>query len=175
MVNAKTPEMQLASFLAKYAPEIAAQAEAILNGMRKRYPFATQLVYDNYNALAIGFGPTERASDAIFSITLFPRWVNLFFLQGKGLPDPHALLQGAGNQVRSIRVTSPAMLDEPEVCALMEEAVARAAVPFDPRAKGKLVIKSVSAKQRPRRPVENGRSRAGSKRPARSAGFRAGG
>jgi hypothetical protein len=172
MVNAKTPEMQLASFLAKYTPEVAAQAEAVLNGMRKRYPFATQLVYDNYNALAIGFGPTERASDAIFSIALFPRWVNLFFLQGKGLPDPHALLQGTGNQVRWIRVTSPALLDEPEVCALMEEAEARGGVPFDLRAKGKLVIKSVSAKQRPRRPAESDRSRAGSKRPARSAGLR---
>lgn len=175
MVSAKTPELQLASFLAKYTPEVAAQAEAILNGMRKRYPFATQLVYDNYNALAIGFGPTERASDAIFSIALFPRWVNLFFLQGKGLPDPHALLQGTGNQVRSIRVTSPAMLDEPEVCALMEEAVARAAAPFDPRAKGKLVIKSVSAKQRPRRPAQSRSSRGGSKRRVRSAGLRTNG
>ncbi|MGC2636839.1 MAG: DUF1801 domain-containing protein [Acidobacteriaceae bacterium] len=172
MVQAKTPEMQLALFLAQYTPEVAAQAEAILNGMRKRYPYATQLVYDNYNALAIGFGPSERASEAIFSVALFPRWVNLFFLQGKGLPDPHALLQGAGNRVRSIRVTSPAMLDEPDIRALMEEAVARATVPFDPKGKGKLVIKSISAKQRRRRPAESGSSRAESKRRVRSAGLR---
>jgi hypothetical protein len=154
MAKEKTPEMQLASFLAKYTPEMAAQAEAILNGMRKRYPYATEMVYDNYNALAIGFGPTERASEGIFSIAVFPRWVSLFFLQGKGLPDAHGLLQGSGNQARHIRLGSPAVLDEVGVCALMEEAEARAAVPFDRKAKRKLVIKSVSAKQRPRRPAE---------------------
>jgi len=161
--------MQLASFLAKYAPAVAAQAEAVLNGLRKRYPFAKQLVYDNYNALAIGFGPTERASDAIFSVALYPRWVNLFFLQGKGLSDPSGMLQGNGNQVRSIRVTSPAMLDEPGVCALMEEAVARAAVPFDRKGDGQLVIKSVSAKQRPRRPA--GDAPSGTRRRRASRGF----
>jgi Domain of unknown function (DU1801) len=163
MATAKTPELQLASFLAKFTPEVAAQAEAILNGMRRRYAFALELVYDNYNALAIGFGPTERASEAIFSIAVFPRWVNLFFLQGKGLPDPHGLLQGEGNQVRHIRLASPAMLDEPEVRELMEEAEARAAVPFDRKAQRRLVIRSVSAKQRPRRPAESGKAPASKK------------
>src|ERR1700726_4299522 len=46
------PEHQLASFLAKYTPEISAHAEAIRNHMRKLYPTALELVYDNYNALA---------------------------------------------------------------------------------------------------------------------------
>jgi len=167
MATAMPAELQLASFLAKFTPEVAAQAEASLNAMRRRYPFATELVYDNYNALAIGFGPTESASDAIFSIALYPRWVSLFFLQGKGLPDPHGLLQGEGNQVRHIRVTSPALLDEPEVRELMEEAEARATVPFDRRAQGRLVIKSVSAKQRPRRPAEGGKAGARPRKTAR--------
>src|ERR1700728_2853833 len=68
-----TPETQLASFIAKYTPEIAALAEAILNRMRKLYPTAVEIVYDNYNALAIGFGPSDRASEVIFSITLYPK------------------------------------------------------------------------------------------------------
>jgi len=54
--------------------------------MRARLPGAVELVYDNHNALAIGFGPTERASDAVFSIALFPRWVSLFFLRGRTSP-----------------------------------------------------------------------------------------
>ena len=54
-------EKQLAGFLAKFTPEVAAQAEAILNRMRKRLPTALELVYDNYNALAIGFGPSEKS------------------------------------------------------------------------------------------------------------------
>jgi hypothetical protein len=70
---------QLAGFLTKFTPEIAALAEDILTRMRVRYPTALELVYDNYNALAIGFGPTERASESIFSIALFPRWSACFF------------------------------------------------------------------------------------------------
>ena len=72
-------EERLAGFLAKFTPEIAAFAQASLFRMRARLPGAMELVYDNYNALAIGFGPTERSSDAVFSIAVFPRWVSLFF------------------------------------------------------------------------------------------------
>ena len=92
-VKAKSPAAQLDAFLDKFTPEVAAQARAALRKMRARLPGATELVYDNYNALAIGFSPTERTSEAIFSIALFPRWVSLFFLQhGTRLRDPEAYL-----------------------------------------------------------------------------------
>ena len=81
-------QQQLEGFFDKYTPEIAAKALWILKKLRKRYPTATVWVYDNYNALAIGFGPPSKPSSAIFSIVLYPRWVSLFFLQAKGLPDP---------------------------------------------------------------------------------------
>ena len=71
------PRTQLAGFIAKFSPEIARQAKTILAAMRERLSGATELVYNNYNALAIGFGPTDRTSDAIFSIAVFPRWVSL--------------------------------------------------------------------------------------------------
>src|ERR1700733_3644423 len=144
---------QLTAFLAKFTPEIACLAELILARMRARYPTALELVYDNYNALAIGFGPTERASEAIFSIALFPRWISLFFLQAKGLPDPEKILRGSGNVARHIVLPSAEMLDDPAVLALMEEAAARAKIPFDTGGVHRLIIKSVSAKQRPRRPA----------------------
>ncbi len=144
---------QLASFLAKFTPEIAAKAEAILRKMRKLYPTALELVYDNYNALAIGFSPSERASDAIFSIAVYPRWVSLFFLQARGLPDPDKLLKGSGNVAKHVVLPSPAALNEPALQALMSSGEARAKVPMDSNGKHRLIIKSISAKQRPRRPV----------------------
>jgi hypothetical protein len=58
--------------VAKYTPEIGALAQEGLDKMRARLPGAIELVYDNYNALAIGFSPTERTSDVIFSIALYP-------------------------------------------------------------------------------------------------------
>jgi Domain of unknown function (DU1801) len=172
MAAAKTPErdpeLQLASFLEKFTPEVAAQGEACLNVMRRRYPTASELVYDNFNALAIGFGPTERAGDAIFSIAVFPRWVSLFFLWGKGLPDPEKRLQGGGNQARHIRISSLDIFNDPAVRALMNEAVARAAVPFDPHDQHRLIIKSVAENQRPRRP-ERSKAAAPKTRSARGA------
>jgi len=150
-------EKQLVGFLAKFTPEVAAQAEAILNRMRKRLPTALELVYDNYNALAIGFGPTEKSSEAIFSIAVFPRWVSLFFLQGVGLPDPEKILQGTGNVARHVVLKRPEALEEPAVKALMEVALERAVVPLDAKGKRRLIIKSISANQRARRPAEKKR------------------
>jgi hypothetical protein len=151
--ESKEAEKQLASFLAKYDPEIADLAGQILGEMRKLYPSALELVYDNYNALAIGFGPTERASDAVFSIALFPRWVSLFFLQAKGLPDPDNVLKGSGSVAKHVVLPNAAALYLPAIKDLMREAAERAKVPFDPKETHRLIIKSISAKQKPRRPA----------------------
>ncbi len=159
MAHANTAEQQLASFLARYTDEVAALAEAILGEMRRLYPTALELVYDNYNALAIGFGPTERPSEAIFSIAVFPRWVSLFFLQARGLPDPEGILRGAGSVARHVVLPSPAALGEPALRTLMLAALERARVPFDPHGAHRLIIRSVSPTQRPRRPAEMAASR----------------
>ena len=144
---------QLDGFIAKFSPEIAAMTNAVLKKMRKRYPTAQVLVYDNYNALAIGFGPSEKAGEAIFSIAVYPKWVSLFFLQAKGVPDPERLLKGSGNVARHVVLSSPGDLDVPAIVAMMEAAVEVAKAPLMEKGKGRLVIKSVSAKQRPRRPT----------------------
>ena len=118
--------------------------------MRQLLPGAVEMVYDNYNALVIGYSPTERPSDAILSIVIWPRKVSICFIQGKHLPDPHGVLQGAGNQVRFIRLDADAaILDTPAIRTLVGEAIAFGETPF--RGKGLIVIRSISKKQRPRR------------------------
>jgi hypothetical protein len=156
-MKGKPPEKQLAAFIAKYTPEIGAQAQAALTRMRARLPGAFELVYDNYNALAIGFGPSERVSDVICSITLFPRWVSLFFMHGAGLPDPQKLLKGSGKQVRHIVLEEASDLDKPGIQALISHALERASKPLDSTNQGRLIIKSISTKQRPRRPSGPGK------------------
>jgi hypothetical protein len=148
-----SPENQLNIFLDKFTPEVAAQARTALLKMRARLPGAIELVYDNYNALAIGFASTDRASAAIFSIALYPRWISLFFLQnGTRLRDPEGLLAGSGNLARHIILETPALLDTPAVQDLIAQALELSPKPIDPTQPRKLIIKSVSAKQRPRRP-----------------------
>jgi hypothetical protein len=146
-----TAGQQLEKFLAKYDPAIAAQAKKALAKMRKLVPGAVEMVYDNYNALVIGFVPGERPSAAVFSVALYPQYLNLFFAWGKGLPDSGRRLRGSGARVRHIRLESPATLDEPEVRELVRIAKERAPVPFDPKQKRRMIIKVVSKKQRPRR------------------------
>lgn len=147
----KTAEQQLASFLTKYTPQMQKTAKAARRKMRALFPRAIEIVYDNYNALVIAYGPTERASDAICSIAVYPRWVTLFFLDGTKLRDPNKLLKGSGKIVRQIRLSDVGDLDQPPIRALIAQATGRSAVPFDgPR---RLVIRSISAKQRPRRPA----------------------
>ncbi len=148
-----TPARQLEAFLAKYTPTMATLGKAVLRELRRRVPGATELVYDNYNALAIGFAPGEKPSEIVLSVALYPRWVSLFFMQAKGLPDPAKRLRGSGGVARHVVLESIATLDEPAIRALMQAALARAKVPIDPKAKRRLVIKSISAKQRPRRPA----------------------
>jgi hypothetical protein len=144
---------QFDGFLSRYTPEIRSVAKAALTRMRKRLPGAIELVYDNYNALVIGFGPTERASDAIFSLVLYPRWVTLFFLQGASLPDKQKLLKGNGKFVRHLVLEDASTLDSPAVKDLMTLALQRASTPMDNgKTRGRMVIKSISPKQRPRRP-----------------------
>ncbi len=151
--SAGSPKQQLDSFLAKFTPEMAKFARRALVKMRKRLPNAIEMVYDNYNALVVGFAPNERPSDAIFSIVIFPRKVALCFLQGAKLPDPHKRLRGSGNVVRNVRVEDISVFDDPQVVTLMDEALLRAKVRMDSKQKRRLVIRSISAKQRPRRPA----------------------
>jgi hypothetical protein len=147
-----SPAKQWDGFLARFNPEIVELVKASLVRMRKRVPGAMELVYDNFNALVIGFGPTDRASHAVFSIAIYPRWANLFFLQGARLADPNRLLKGGGGVVRHLRLSDPKLIDDPGVRDLIERAMAQAPMPMDPKAKRRMIIKSISAKQRPRKP-----------------------
>ena len=156
-----TPEKQLAGFIAKFGPENATLIRSARKKMRARQPHAIELVYDNYNFIVIGFGPNQKPSAAIFSIAAQAKGVSLCFLQGAGLPDPKGILRGSGNVVRNVRLESAATLDRPEVEALIQAALDRAKTPMDPKGVHQLIIRSVSAKQRPRRlHAESGSRRA---------------
>lgn len=149
---ASAADEQLDRFIARYTPEVAAVARAALTKLKRRMPTAQRLVYDNYNALAIAFGAGERKSGLILSLALYPRWVSLFLIGGPHLPDPDRRLKGAGAATRHVVLETAATLDEPAIVALIDAAIARAP-PLPPTGKGKTIIKSISPRQRPRRPA----------------------
>lgn len=144
-------EKQLRAFIGKFDPKDQRLIRAVRAAVRKRLPTANELVYDNYNFFVIGYSPTERPSDAIVSIAARANGVGLCFIHGASLPDPKKLLLGAGKQTRFIRLESATVLARPEVEALVAAAIAKANAPFPASGRGRLIIRSVSAKQRPRR------------------------
>src|SRR5665213_1353304 len=121
-----TAAAQFKSFLAKFTPAMRAQMKAAHATMRKLLPGAVEMVYDNWNGLVVGFGPTERASEAVMSLMVLPDHVTLCFLRGKRLPDPAKLLRGEGSRVRHIRLSTPADLNKRPIRKLISLATVQA-------------------------------------------------
>ena len=144
-------ENQLAGFIAKFDPENAEFIRAARAALRRRMPTAYELVYDNYNFFVIGYSSTERTSDCILSLAADANGVQLMFYYGATLPDPNGLLRGSGVQNRGLRLQSASDLAKPEIEALIAAAIAQGDEPLPTESGGQLIIRSVSAKQRPRR------------------------
>jgi hypothetical protein len=148
---AASGEQQLASFIKKFDAKNAALIRSVRRVLRKRLPTANELVYDNYNFFVIGYCSTERPSDCIVSIAAGANGVGLSFYYGATLPDPRKLLLGSGSQNRFIRIESVEALTRPEVEELIAAAIAQAKRALPGSGRGKLIIRSISKKQRPRR------------------------
>jgi hypothetical protein len=144
-------EQQLAGFIAKFDTKHAALIRAVRRVLRKRLPTANELVYDNYNFFVIGYCSSERPSDCILSIAAGANGVGLSFYYGATLADPHRLLLGSGSQNRFLRIESAQTLLRPEVENLIAAAVEQAQQPLPEKGRGRLIIRSISKKQRPRR------------------------
>jgi hypothetical protein len=136
------PARELKTFLARFRPDVRATAEAALRSLRAQVPGATEMVYEKANALVIGFAPRARPSEAVLSIALYTKWVNLYFLDGATLPDPSGLLSGTGSRVRMLRLDDVKVLESAAVRKLIAEAVKAADAPFDRRAPKRIVIRS---------------------------------
>jgi uncharacterized protein YdhG (YjbR/CyaY superfamily) len=89
-------------------------------------------------------------------------------MRGVELPDPANLLRGGGKQVRHIVLEDATTLDKAAVRTLVRAAAKSHPKPLGPASRRRTVIKSVSAKQRPRRPVERRRPTSDGRTPGRS-------
>ena len=123
------PNSEYLKMLAVYGPEITELALAVRQLVMEEAAGAAELLYDAYNAVAAGYSFTGRPSDACIHIAVYARWVNLGFNRGVDLPDPRGILQGAGRQVRHIRIAGIADLERPHVRKFVKAAAARAIRP----------------------------------------------
>jgi hypothetical protein len=156
-----SPAKLLAGFIAKFDPVVAALIRRTRAAVRRRLPTAHELVYDNYNFFVIGFSSTLRPSDCIVSVVASAKGVALAFYYGADLPDPDGILLGDGTQNRFVRMDGGVSPGAPAVARLIRAATAQGKTPLPRKGPGELVIRSISAKQRPRRTVRRAAARPG--------------
>jgi len=117
------------------------------------YPDSNELIYDNYNALAFGWSPTDRVGDVFCNIAVGRTTHNIHFgfYWGAKIADPEKKLIGQGNQYRYMLVRTQKDFPKTYIRKLMKEAFAyslgKMKIPKQVF-KGATITKSISAKKR---------------------------
>src|SRR5215203_5219234 len=96
----------LKKFLSVFSKEQQEMALWLREFVWDLYPDCNELIYDNYNALAFGWSPTQKLGHTFCSIAVFTNGIHFGFYHGIDLADPEKKLQGKGNQYRFFRVTN---------------------------------------------------------------------
>jgi hypothetical protein len=114
------PPAELVKFLKPYDRAIQKLAVDVRALVLEEMAPCHENIYDAYSAVAIGYGPTDRLSDGVFHIAVYAKGVNLGFNHGATLADPDGIFEGAGKQIRHIKIRSGADLARPEVRAYVK-------------------------------------------------------
>jgi hypothetical protein len=96
----KEETKDLLKFLKPFDKEIQERALWLREFVCDLYPTANELIYDNYNALAFGWAPTDRVGHVFCSVAVgrSSNNVHFGFYWGAELDDPKKMLLGQGNQ-----------------------------------------------------------------------------
>jgi hypothetical protein len=144
---------ELLIFLKSFPPEIQETVLGLREFVWNLYPKTNELIYDNYNALAIGWSPTDRLGHTFCSIAVgrTSHNVHFGFYWGSQIADPEKKLIGNGNQYRYLLVTDFSKFPKTYIKKLMKEAYLNSWLKIKDEKQvmeGKTFIKSVSAAKR---------------------------
>ena len=103
----KEQSTDLLGFLKPFSADIIDKVMWLREMVWDQYPQTNELIYDNYNALAFGWSPTDKVSHIFCSIAVgrTSNNVHFGFYWGNELHDPDKILLGKGKQYRYILVT----------------------------------------------------------------------
>jgi len=117
------------------------------------YPNSNELIYDNYNALAFGWSPTDRVGHIFCSIAVgrSSNNVHFGFYWGSQIADPKKILLGKGNQYRYILVPNKDGFPKTYIKKLIKEAYLNSLAKVKDKEQiisGTTITKSISAVKR---------------------------
>jgi hypothetical protein len=152
---AKDDLADLLKFMKPFSDEVKETALWLRDFVWDLYPNCNELIYDNYNALAFGWSPTEKLGDTFCTIAVLEKYVHFGFYWGTQISDPEKLLLGKGNQYRYIIVKSVADFPKTYIKKLLKEAYANSRAKMKDKRqvlKGATITKSISpVKKRPKK------------------------
>ena len=148
---AASPPKELFAFLKPYDRGIQELTLALRQLVIEQMAPCCEYILEVY-IVALHYGPTHRFKDGICYIGVQKDHVNLGFHRGTQLRDPQRILEGAGKQMRHIKIRNMADLLRPAIRAYLQEACERAGhdVTTD---KEKTVTTVVKGKGSPRRNI----------------------
>jgi hypothetical protein len=122
MPRTSAPPPTLLEFLKPYDNSVQQLALRLRTVVLRTLGPCHESIYDAYNAVALGYGPTDRFKDFICHIAVYTKHVNLGFNRGASLPDPRGVLTGSGKSIRHITIETPADLERPEIEEFLKAA-----------------------------------------------------
>lgn len=115
---------QLKDFLSPYSDDIQSLTWNIRDVITELVPEANELIWDNYNAVALAYSKSEKLKDAFCHIAVYAKHVNFGFNRGAELTSNTLQLNGKGKLIRHITVKNWATFPIDELKPIIFEALA---------------------------------------------------
>ena len=143
----------LIKFLSPFKKEVSVLVLWLREFVWNLYPQTNELIYDNYNALALGWSPTDRPSHSFCTISVFRTNNNIHFgfYWGSEISDSEEKLIGNGKQYRYVLVKNKSEFPKTYIKTLLNEAYTNSLRKVkDPKQiqQGKTITKSISKNKR---------------------------
>lgn len=117
------PNPQLKKFIEPYDGGIQKLALELRSFIIELVPQANELIWDNYNAVAIAYSRSEKLKDAFCHIAIYSKHVNFGFNRGAELTKTNIELNGKGKLIRHISVKDFKSFPKQEIKNMIWEAV----------------------------------------------------
>ena len=145
------PNPQLFDFIKPYDQHIQGLALDVRQFITELVPQANELIWDNYNAVAIAYSKSEKLKDAFCNIALYGKHINFGFNQGTSLSTVNVPLEGKGKHIRHLQVKNfetfpaeaitPMILEAVEICDRHNPAL------LEKKTQPKSLVMSISEKK----------------------------
>jgi hypothetical protein len=141
----------LKKFLQPYPKKIQETILWLRDFVWDLYPNCNELIYDNYNAVALGLSTSDKLGDTFCTMAAFKDFAHFGFYWGSQIADPEKKLIGGGTQYRYIKVFETKEFPKTYMKKLLKEAYANSMAKLKTGKqvlKGETIVKSISAKKK---------------------------